>query len=127
MKPRRAAVLLPLLAPTFVTAAAAQGRQPLPLRVLYLGNEGSPRAQSYLAFLREHFSEARAAARDAGADPGHADVVLLDWAQSDVDLQAMASIRSPLGPRQAWATPTVLLGSAGLLLAGPWELIGSYG
>ena len=53
--------------------------------------------------------------------------VLLDWSQSDVDLAKMAEITSPLGPRDQWTKPTVLLGSAGLLLAGPWELIGSYG
>jgi hypothetical protein len=53
--------------------------------------------------------------------------VLLDWSQSDVDLAKMAELESPLGPREKWNTPTVLLGSAGLLLAAPWELIGSYG
>ena len=108
-------------------ALAAQDPKPLPLRVLYMGNAGTPRAQAYLDFLRKHFEDATALPRAGFAGPGAADVVLLDWSQSDVDLAKMAAITSPLGPRDQWRTPLVLLGSAGLLLAGPWELIGSYG
>jgi hypothetical protein len=33
----------------------------------------------------------------------------------------------PLGPRESWKRPTVLLGSAGLLITGSWETNGSYG
>lgn len=108
-------------------AASAQEPKRLPLRVMYVGNVGTPRAASYLAFLREHVDEAISVAREGFAGPGAAMVVLLDWSQSDVDLDKMGAIESPLGPRDSWNTPTVLLGSAGLLLAGPWELIGSYG
>jgi len=87
------------------------------------------RTRDFVRFLGEEFESVRAAARD-GFDPasvGDADVVLLDWAQSEVDLGKLGELRSPLGPRDAWAHPTVLLGSAGLLLAGPWQLKGAHG
>ncbi len=100
-----------------------------PLRVLYVGNHDSPRGREYLAFLEENFAGARAAARE-GFDPALAadfDVVLLDWSQSDVDIRNFTEAASPLGPRDRWNTPTVLLGSAGLLMSGPWEIAGGYG
>ena len=53
--------------------------------------------------------------------------MLLDWSQGDVDLMQRKTLKSPLGPRDNWSTPTVLLGSAGLLIAGPWQTNGSYG
>ena len=34
---------------------------------------------------------------------------------------------SPLGNLDAWNTPTVLLGSAGHLIAGPWYVVGGAG
>lgn len=101
----------------------------LPLRVLYLGNPGTPRMDSYAAFLTERFAAAETRPRE-GFDPAAAaafDVVLLDWSQQDVDLGDMAHLRSPLGPRAAWAKPTVLLGSAGLLIASEWRTTGAYG
>lgn len=99
----------------------------LPLHVTYVGNADTPRARAHLDFLRRHFAGATAVPRGSFTGPGDADVVLLDWSQSDVDIMKMAAIESPLGRREDWKTPLVLLGSAGLLLATPWELIGSYG
>lgn len=103
--------------------------RPIPLNVIYLGTQKTPRAQAYEAFLKENFTSVRAADRDSFdlATLGKADVVLLDWSQSDVDLMQRKTLKSPLGPRENWTTPTVLLGSAGLLIAGPWRTNGSYG
>jgi len=50
--------------------------------------------------------------------------VLLDWSQSDSQL---AKTPSPLGKIEEWSTPTVLLNSAGLLMAGQWQIIGGAG
>jgi hypothetical protein len=75
--------------------------------------------------LRKHFRQVQAAERK-GFEPRRAadfDVALLDWSQSDRgDGKA-----SPLGPKDSWTRPTVLLGSAGLLLAEAWEIHGAIG
>ncbi|HUG93853.1 MAG TPA: hypothetical protein VML55_23695, partial [Planctomycetaceae bacterium] len=95
-------------------------------KVLYLGNAGTPRAAQFVEFLSARFERVTAVDRDQ-FDPqtaGDADVVLLDWSQRDTDSAAAVS---PLGPRASWSKPTVLLGSAGHLLAGPWEVIGGAG
>ena len=121
---------------------AAQGEpERIPLSVLYLGTsaesstskrspeESGPRFESFERFLDEHFLEAAALDRDdflPGDEEGY-DVVLLDWGQQDIDIMKMDEVESPLGAREEWTTPTVLLGSAGLLIAGPWELPGSWG
>jgi hypothetical protein len=36
-------------------------------------------------------------------------------------------VTSPLGKLEGWSRPTVLLGSAGLFMAGQWQLIGGAG
>src|SRR5262245_21708139 len=102
-------VLLALLG----TGVSARAGEKSDLRVLYVGGASSPRGQAYAQFLAAHFRHAEAAGRD-GFDPARArafDVVLLDWSQDDRD------DKLPLGPKDTWAKPTVLLGSAGLLLA----------
>lgn len=111
------------------TAARADEKQKL--AVLYVGNTDTPRSRAFAAFLMENFERAEVAARE-GFDPAKArsfDVVLLDWSQRDLkDLASdMAKLKSPLGPREEWNTPTVLLGSAGLLIASPWQTNGAYG
>jgi hypothetical protein len=103
--------------------ATAPAEEKTDLRVLYLGNPESPRGKSYAKFLAAHFRHAEAVKRD-GFDPARAkgfDVVLLDWSQDDRDA------KQPLGPKDSWATPTVFLGSAGLLMAEPWEIHGAFG
>lgn len=52
------------------------------------------------------------------------DVVLLDWSQSDGKLAATPLV---LGPLAEWSKPTVLFSSAGLLIAGQWQVIGGAG
>jgi hypothetical protein len=112
-------VLLVLLSSSAHTGAGEKSD----LRVLYVGTPSSPRGQAYSKFLATHFRHAEVAER-AKFDPARAkafDVVLLDWSQDDRDSKL------PLGPKDAWAKPTVLLGSAGLLLAEPWEIHGAIG
>ena len=75
------------------------------------------------------YGEVRAVDRDHfdPASVADADVVLLDWSQSDIELQDLQKLASPIGPREKWEKPLVLLGSAGLLLGVPWQLKGGFG
>lgn len=98
------------------------------LKVLYIGDPGSARAQAFETFLRTHVSQIKISARDR-FDPATAarfDVVLLDWPQSDLARQDRPN-RSPLGARENWSKPTILLGSAGLNLAVAWKVRGGSG
>jgi hypothetical protein len=119
------AIFLVLCAAVPATPGAAAEAQRLPLRLLYVGNNAA-RAADYAAFLEKHFAKVTVAKRD-GFDPAKAqdaDVVLLDWAQSETNVK---EARSPLGKLENWSKPTVLLGSAGLLMAGQWQVIGGAG
>jgi hypothetical protein len=113
----------------FGWAASARADEPavrLDLRVLYVGNADTPRGKDYADFLRRHCKSVDVANRE-GFDPARArpaDVVLLDWSQSDPRTKPT---KSPLGKREAWDKPTVLLGSAGHLLAAAWEVRGGSG
>jgi hypothetical protein len=49
---------------------------------------------------------------------------VLDWSQRDPRTKPPTS---PLGKREAWGKPTVLLDSAGHLLTGAWEVRGGSG
>ncbi len=120
------------------TSGAPAGDEPKPirsLRVLYVGNANSERGRSYSRFLGERFTGVGAAERES-FDPSSAadaDVVVLDWSQSDVRFERGAGslpeshLKSPLGERRRWDRPTVLLGSAGHLLAAPWKVFGGSG
>jgi hypothetical protein len=105
-------------------ATAAEPR--FPLHVAYLGNAGKPRATEFVDFLRTRFEQVTEKNRDdVDLESLRAcDVVLLDWSQQDAEVEKAVS---PLGPRAQWSKPTVLLGSAGLLLATPWSTIGGAG
>lgn len=96
----------------------------LPLRILYIGQ----RADEFTPLLKEYFAKVDAVARDQfqlkQAD-GY-DVVVLDWPQSHAMRGAWMD-GSPLGKREDWKKPTVLLGSAGLNLAVAWKLHGGSG
>jgi hypothetical protein len=95
-------------------------------RIVYVGNASTARAKAFEEFLRANFAEVMITERkgfDVALAKG-ADVVLLDWSQQD---NRSTDAQSPLGPRESWSTPTVLLGSAGHLLAGCWEIIGGSG
>ncbi len=113
----------------WLCATALPGAEDPRLSLIFVGNAGTPRVIAFEELLAGHFAEVRIVGRDA-FDPAtarDADVVLLDWSQRDVDLRNMAGLKSPLGDRKQWSTPTVLLGSAGLLIAGPWRTNGAYG
>jgi hypothetical protein len=93
------------------------------LSILYIGNVSTPRGKSYTAFLSRSFRRVAAVERRE-FDPRKAaefDVVLLDWSQRE------RQEKQPLGPKDAWSKPTVLLGSAGLLLADAWQIHGAIG
>ena len=111
------------LAATSSGIAADQAPRIGPLRVLYVGNTSTARGRSYARFLGERFSLVGAADRKS-FDPGSlpdVDVVVLDWSQSDIERRTLSTgkaaawesdLKSPLGERSRWSTPTVLLGSA---------------
>jgi hypothetical protein len=94
-------------------------------RVLYIG-DNPERSRQFSAFLAKHFTRVETTRR-TGFDPARArdaDVVLLDWQQGEGPLE---KAESPLGERQRWSKPTVLLGSAGLLLSVAWDIRGGAG
>lgn len=118
-----------VLAFAFVTHAnAAVGLAQL--KVLYVGEPStSSRARQYVAFLEKNFQRTESATR-RGFDPKAAndfDVVLLDWPQSGTSTEQEWKQPSPLGAREVWRKPTVLLGSAGLNLAVVWKVRGGSG
>jgi hypothetical protein len=121
---RQAALTLTVLF-GLVGSSAAQTSAKINLRVLYVGATTTPRGKAYSEFLQKRFRQTEATGRN-GFDPRQAasfDVVLLDWSQSERPEKPM----SPLGTKQAWDKPTVLLGSAGLLLAEAWQIHGAIG
>ncbi|WP_406699745.1 hypothetical protein V5E97_12885 [Singulisphaera sp. Ch08] len=95
------------------------------IKVLFVGSE---RASEYVTFLKGKVAqvEAKSLASFQVKDAGSFDVVLLDWPQGE-ETREMRKLRSPLGTREAWNKPTVLLGSAGLNLAVCWKLKGGSG
>jgi hypothetical protein len=117
---------LALLTAAASAPAAEDPKTPYPLRVLYVGNRDSARGKEFAAFFKERFTKVDVADR-AGFDPAQArdaDVVVLDWSQQD---KVPPRDVSPLGDRKRWSKPTVLLGSAGHLMAGPWQVSGGWG
>jgi hypothetical protein len=95
------------------------------LKVLYVGSE---RAADYVNFLHGKVAqiEAKSRAQFNPADADPFDVVLFDWPQGE-ETREMRKLRSPLGARESWHKPTLLLGSAGLNLAVTWKLKGGSG
>jgi hypothetical protein len=124
-----------LVAGAAATAACAAGPV-VPLSVTYVGKPDGERGRDYLAFLQSRFAHARATDRDGldRAAIAAAVVVVLDWSQSDANgggplafPYPERALKSPLGRRDDWDRPTVLLGSAGHLLAACWEVHGGSG
>ena len=95
------------------------------LKVLYVGSE---RSSDYVSFLKGKVALIEEKTREAfnPGDEARFDVVLFDWPQSEATRE-MRRLKSPLGTREAWNKPTVLLGSAGLNLAVCWKLKGGSG
>jgi hypothetical protein len=123
MKPTRA-VLIGLVASIFVTNLFAQNAALLPQRVLYVGHRNS----EFEPFLKKHFVKVESVSRQK-FQPARAndfDVVMLDWPQSG-GMRGAWLDGAPLGKREDWSKPTVLLGSAGLNLAVAWKLKGGSG
>jgi hypothetical protein len=122
----KSAVLLATMVALSAVAPATAADGLLQKRIIYIGNAKTPRAQAFDEFLRSRFSEVTIVDRQTfvPSSAAKADVVVLDWSQDDTD---SANAKSPLGPREEWSTPTVLLGSAGHLLASPWKIIGGSG
>lgn len=112
---------LPLL--VLALAAPSVGHE---LDVLYVSGASevrTARRAAMVGYLDERFATVRQAAHGA-VTPALLDgieVVVLDWHQTD------GFDGEPLGPRASWSTPTVLLGSAGLLTAKKWEVLGGSG
>lgn len=126
--PLRAAFITVLAASSL--GLSSQAQEHADLRVLFVGDD-EERAVVFTEFLGDHFENVERAKR-TGFNPdmaGDFDVVMLDWSQREIDYQngGMAALESPLGARDSWDTPTVLIGSAGLLIAAPWQTSGSYG
>ncbi len=97
------------------------------------GDKDNNRLRAFKAFLGERFGKVTHSTR-AAADPGAlavADVVILDWDQQTRPDgwpgTPDAAPPCPLGPREKWHTPTVLLGSAGLNMAVVWDVRGGSG
>src|SRR4051794_36047768 len=111
-----------------VTSTRASSGELASLKILYIGDAGSTRAAAVTDFLRQHVGAIDTVDRNA-FDTSQAkpyDVVVLDWPQTG-DIDAMKHLRSPLGNRNYWGKPTVLLGSAGLNLAVAWQVQGGSG
>ena len=98
------------------------------LKVLYIGDPGTPRAQHFTGFLAQNVGRVEINSRKdfKPSDAAAFDVVLLDWPQSNTVREERQG-RSPLGDRASWSKPTVLLGSAGLNLAVVWKVRGGSG
>ena len=109
----------------FCTARAAELDR---LKTLYIGEPGTKRSTEFESFLKVNVAQVTVTNR-FGFKPQNAegfDVVLLDWPQSGREGDFPPKV-SPLGNREAWTKPTVLLGSAGLNLAVTWKGKGGSG
>jgi hypothetical protein len=98
------------------------------LKVLYVGNATSARAADFKAFLSTNVAQVTVASR-ASFDPALAnqfDVVVMDWPPTDPKGEFPPKW-TPLGKRNAWTKPTVLVGRAGMYLAYVWDIKGAFG
>jgi hypothetical protein len=127
VEPRLAAVVAMLLGLCFGTGASCAEETAVPLRVLYLSRtQDDRRTADFQEFLTQHFAACRTVSRDEYRPEltRDIDVVVLDWSQ---DERRSNQEGSPIGPLEEWRHPLVLLGSAGLLLSKPWQVIGDAG
>ena len=126
------------LAAVLMLSPAARAKELTALKLLYVGGE---RTEQFVPFLKQHVAQVETRNREQfnPADAASFDVVLLDWPQNgkndvvglmnqrDKASRTRQELKSPLGKRQDWSKPTVLLGSAGLNLAVSWNLKGGSG
>ena len=117
-----------LLVAGILGAAQLQAADLGKMSVLYLGTSGSARFQHFSSFLGTNVGKLETTSRDEfkPSDATPFDVVVLDWPQQG-DQFKDARFSSPLGKREEWSKPTVLLGSAGLNLAVVWKIRGGAG
>jgi hypothetical protein len=117
-----------IAAALFGVAGALRAADLDKLKVLYIGEPGTARAQHFTGFVGKNVGQIEMASRKdfKPADAEGFDVVLLDWPQSN-SAREERNGRSPLGERAEWSKPTVLLGSAGLNLAVAWNVRGGSG
>jgi hypothetical protein len=124
----RLGIVIALLTPFFIqNSISASERSRIPLRVLYLSRtKDTNRTAAFTEFLTQNFANCRTESRDAFQRDfiSDIDVVVLDWSQ---DERRSDKPVSPIGPLEDWKHPIVLLGSAGLLLSKPWQVIGDAG
>lgn len=121
----------PLSRPLLALAAlamvlpGASARELSELKILYVGKE---RAADYVGFLKPKVAriENRLLSNFKPTEAAAFDVILLDWPQGE-ETREMRKLTSPLGRREDWTKPTVLLGSAGLNLAVAWKMKGGSG
>jgi hypothetical protein len=117
----------------FAVLAGASASQPSgkldQLKVLLIGDPDTPRATQFSNFLQPRVAKIKVIAREGfkASQAEDFDVVLLDWPQSELARKDWKTGRSPLGDRNAWTKPIVLLGSAGLNLAVVWKARGGSG
>ncbi len=110
---------------TAAVPASVGAKELRDLKVLYVGSE---RASVYVGFLSGKVARIEARSRQdfQPRDAAPFDVVMLDWPQGE-ETREMRKLKSPLGRRDEWDKPTVLLGSAGLNLAVSWKMKGGSG
>jgi len=117
-----------LVAAQLLVAARLRAAELGKMSMLYVGGAGADRSQRFSLFLRTNVAKLATTSQD-GFKPSDAagfDVVVLDWPQQGERFRD-AGFSSPLGKREEWSKPTVLLGSAGLNLAVAWKVRGGSG
>ena len=108
------------------------------LHIVFVTDDTIPgRTHAFASWLAPQVAGFQVVTYSATSTPATAavsagDVVLLDWNQHDVPPSAHwdedeSRFPNPLGARAAWAKPTVLLGSAGLMVAETWAVAGDRG
>lgn len=117
--------LIVVLFAAALVQANAHAKDLSELKLLYIGSE---RTGEFVTFLKSKVAqmETRPRADFKVTDANGFDVVLLDWPQTG-KREDFPPKASPLGVREGWTKPTVLLGSAGLNLAVAWKMKGGIG
>lgn len=123
-----------------VLCAALSAADLAKLRVTYLTDDNRPgRTAAFTSWLTPLVRSITVVTYNRTNTPPvdtfmESDVVLLDWNQSTLHDETednwgeqAARFPIPLGKRETWSTPTVLLGSAGLMVGHAWRVGGDRG
>ena len=119
----RAWICLLAVALAAFTQPQATAVERIPFDVLYLARDGDEvRTSAFEQLFGERFRSCTVKQREDFQVEylDEIDVVVLDWSQSERSAKPV----SPVGSLAQWSTPTVLLVSAGLLMADAWQIIG---